>query len=118
MQVIEKSRRRRRPLWAHQRKSVLCLEGPWRNGWWRTIEQTPHGSSSMLVNRDHVFSLKCAVCSWFKKMLVSMRNYRPAFVESITNVRTTAFKDHAATDTHADAMASLLSKKQQARNTT
>ena len=69
----------------------------------------------MPVDRDHVFSPKCAVCSQFKKMLVSMRNYRPAFVESTTNVRTTAFKDHAATDTHADAMVSLLSKKQQAQ---
>ena len=68
-------------------------------------------------SRPRVFS-ECAVCSQLEKMFVSMRNYRPAFVESTTNVWTTAFKDHAATDTHANAMVSLLSNKQQARNTT
>ena len=47
-----------------------------------------------------------------------MWNYWPAFVENTTNVRTTAFKDRAAIDTHADATVSLLSKKQQARNVT
>ena len=60
---------------------------------------------------DHVLSLKYAVCSQFNNKLVSMRNYRPAFVERTTDVRTSSFKEHAATDMHACAM--VLFKKQQ-----
>ena len=41
-----------------------------------------------------------------------MRNFRPAFIEGTTNVRTTTFKEHAATDMHARAMG--LFKKQRA----
>ena len=37
-------------------------------------------------DRNHVFSLKCAVCSEFKDMLISMQNYRPAFIEGTTNI--------------------------------
>ena len=37
-------------------------------------------------DRNHVFSLKCAVCLQFKEKLISMRNYRPAFIEGTTNV--------------------------------
>ena len=66
--------------------------------------------------RDHVLSLKCAVCSQFKDKLTSMRNYRPAFVEGTTNVRTSTFKDHAATDMHARAM--TLFRKQHASHIT
>ena len=39
-------------------------------------------------DRNHVFSLKCVVCSEFKDKLISMRNYRPAFIEGTTNIRT------------------------------
>ena len=39
-----------------------------------------------------------------------MRNFRPAFIDGTTNVRTTTFKEHAATDMHARAM--VLFKKQ------
>ena len=66
--------------------------------------------------RDHVHSLKCAVCSQFKDKLTSMRNYRPAFVEGTTNVSTSTFKDHAATDMHARAM--TLFRKQHASHVT
>ena len=67
-------------------------------------------------DRNHVYSLKCAVHSQFKEKLSSMRNYRPAFIEGTTNVRTTAFKEHAATDMHAHSM--VLFKKQHARDIT
>ena len=67
-------------------------------------------------HRNHVYSLKCAVCSQFKEKLISMRNYCPAFIEGTTNVRTTAFKEHAATDMHAHSM--VLFKKQHARDIT
>ena len=56
------------------------------------------------ADHDHVLSLKCAVCSRCNDKLVSMRNYRPAFVEGTNNVRTYSFKEHAATDMHARAM--------------
>ena len=65
-----------------------------------------------MADRDHVASLRCAVCSQFKDKLVPMRNFRPAFIEVTTSVRTTAFKDHAATDMHAHAM--CLFKRQHA----
>ena len=45
-----------------------------------------------------------------------MRNYRPAFVEGTTNVRTSTFKDHASTDMHARAM--TLFRKQHASHVT
>ena len=81
-------------------------------------------------DRNHLFSLKCAVCSEFKDkmgeyeelkrwLFINGRGsqyYRPAFIEGTTNIRTTAFKDHAATDMHAHAM--VLFKKQHARNIT
>ena len=66
--------------------------------------------------RDHVLSLKCAVCSQFKDKLTSMRNYRSAFVDGTTNVRTFTFKDQAATDMHARTM--TLFKKQHASHVT
>ena len=66
--------------------------------------------------RDHVHSLKCTVCSQFKDRLTSIRNYRPAFVEGKTNVRTSPFKDHAATDMHAHAM-TLCNTLASSRNT-
>ena len=62
------------------------------------------------ADRD-VLSLKCAVCSRFNDKLVSMWNYSPAFVKGTTNVRTSSFKEHAATDLQACAM--VLFKKQQ-----
>ena len=55
-------------------------------------------------HHDHTLSLTYSVCSQFKDKLTSMRNYRPAFIEGTTNARTSAFKDHAATNMHARAM--------------
>ena len=51
-------------------------------------------------NREHVTVLKCDV-SRFKKKLVSMRNFRPAFIDGATNIRASTFKDHVATTYHA-----------------
>lgn len=64
-----------------------------------------------LANRDRVVALKCAVCAQFKTKLESMRNYRPAFIDGTTNVRTSTFKEHARTDMHNRAM--CLFKKAQ-----
>ena len=64
-----------------------------------------------VADRDHVASLRCAVCTQFKDKLVSMRNFRQTFIEGTTNVRTSTFKEHAATSMHERAMG--LFKKQQ-----
>ena len=48
--------------------------------------------------------LKCAVCTQFKEKLESMRNFRPAFIEGTSNVRTSTFKEHATNDMHCRAM--------------
>ena len=64
-----------------------------------------------MADRDHVASLRCAVCTQFKDKLVSMCNLRPAFIEGTTNVRTSTFKEHAATSMHETVMG--LFKKQQ-----
>ena len=64
-------------------------------------------------DHDRVATLKCAVCSWFWERLQPMRNYRPAFIEGTSNVRTSTFKDHADTDTQKYTMVlfnSLASK--------
>ena len=37
---------------------------------------------------DRMAILKCAVCTQFKEKLESMRNFRPAFIEGTSNVRT------------------------------
>ena len=55
-------------------------------------------------NRDHVATLKCAVCSRFRERLQTMRNYRPAFIDGTSNVRTSTFKDHADTGMRKYAM--------------
>ena len=62
------------------------------------------------VDRTHVSTLRCSVCTQFQKQLESMRNFRPAFIDGTTNVRLSTVKDHAGTDMHAQAM--LLYKKQ------
>ena len=56
-------------------------------------------------------SLRYVVCTQFKDKLVSMCNFRPAFIEGTTNVRTSTFKEHVATSMHELVMG--LFKKQQ-----
>ena len=67
-----------------------------------------------MADRDHVAVLKCVVCSQFNAKLESMRNYRPAFIDGTSNVRTSTFKEHAYTDMHCRAM--ILFKKERAAN--
>ena len=64
-----------------------------------------------MADRDHVASLRCAVSTQFKDNLVSMRNFRPAFIEGTTNVQTSTFKEHAATSMHERVIGQF--KKQQ-----
>jgi len=72
------------------------------------------GYETASSDREHVSMLKCNVCSKYKDKLCSMWNYRPAFVEGMTNVRASTFKDHAATDMHRRAME--LEAKESARS--
>ena len=62
-------------------------------------------------DRDHVSLLKCAVCSQFQHKLESIRNFRPAFIQGTSNVRTSTFKEHAATEMHARAMVFIYKKQ-------
>ena len=64
----------------------------------------------MSSDREHATLLKCDVCSRFKDKLVSMRNYRPAFIDRTANIRAPMFKDHVATAMHCRAM--LLVQKE------
>ena len=66
------------------------------------------------VDRTHVSTLRCSVCTRFQKELESMKNIRPAFIDCSTNVRLSTVKDHAGTDMHAWAM--LLYKNQRSSN--
>jgi hypothetical protein len=50
----------------------------------------------------------------FKDQLISMRNYRPSYVEGTDNLRSSSFKDHACTEMHKKAM--VLLKRQQSTN--
>lgn len=63
-------------------------------------------------DREQVATLRCAICSQFGERLQLMLNYRLAFVESLSNVRTSNFKDPADTDMHKYAMALLIKKAQ------
>ena len=54
-----------------------------------------------LADRDHVVALKCAVCTQFKTRLESMRNYRSAFIDDTTNIRTSTFKEQPCYNRHA-----------------
>ena len=67
---------------------------------WLTY-QTAHQS------RDRVKTITCSVCTRFNGQLRGMRNYSPAFIDGTTNLRTSSFKDHAATEMHARAMTLL-----------
>ena len=50
----------------------------------------------MSSDREHVTVLKCDVCSRFKDKLVSMRNFRPAFIDGTTNIRAETAMHHQA----------------------
>ena len=63
------------------------------------------------VDREYVAILKCSVCFRFNDKLRSARNYNSAFVVGSTNLRASAFKEHAASDMHLRAM-TLLKKSQ------
>ena len=69
-----------------------------------------------VVDRLHVDSLLCSVCTQFKSNLEGMRNYNPAFIDGSKNLRTSSFKDHAGSSMHMRAMS--LFKKQQSGDIT
>ena len=68
------------------------------------------------ADRDYVATLKCSMCIQFNEKLRGMRNYNPAFVVGLKNLRASSYTDHAATDMHKRAM--LLSKKQSSSDVT
>ena len=50
------------------------------------------------VDRTHVSTLRCSICSQFQKQLEYMRNFRSSFIDGTTNVRISTVKDHASSD--------------------
>ena len=62
----------------------------------------------------HVATLKCTVCSRFWERLQPVKNYRLAFIEGTSNIRTSSFKDHAETDMHKQAMGFSLKRRSRA----
>ena len=53
-----------------------------------------------VVDRVHIDCLKCSVCFKFNDKLLNTRNYNSAFVDGSKNLRTSSFKDHAASTMH------------------
>ena len=64
-----------------------------------------------IINRLHVDALTCSICTRFKSKFEGMRNYNPAFIEDSRNLRTSSFKDHAASSMHVWAMSLLKNSK-------
>ena len=62
-----------------------------------------------ISDRTIVTSLKSSVCIRFEGKLCGRRNFNAAFIVGSTNLRSSSFKDHAATDMHAHAQ--LYSKR-------
>ncbi len=59
------------------------------------------------TDRKHVAALKCSVCFRFNDKLRGARNFSQAYIVGSTNLRTSAFKEHAASDMHKRAMVLL-----------
>jgi len=57
-----------------------------------------------VADRDHMVSLSCAVCSHFQSKLVGMRNYHASFIDGMSNVKTSSFKEQTSTDMRVRAM--------------
>ena len=69
--------------------------------WMSQCDKQFDGSSmTWLIASIHVSTLRCFVCSQFKRQLESMRNFRSAIIDSTTYVRISTVKDHAGADMH------------------
>ena len=98
--------------------SSSCFKPKRRAVIWRTVEKWINENDRKLstsvwlkfdmADRD---LMKCSVCSEFSTKLVSIKNFKPAFIDGSSNARVSAVQHHAATDMHTYAM--LLLKKQQ-----
>ena len=67
------------------------------------------------ANRDHVSALRCSICIRFQDKLRRDKNFNPAYILGSKNLRTSSFKDHAASDMHQHTM-KLLKKSQSSGN--
>ena len=55
------------------------------------------------MDGDEVSLLRCKICCKFKERLESMRNFRLAYIEGSSNVKTSSFKEHADSEMHKRA---------------
>ena len=58
----------------------------------------------MTDDHEYMALLKCAECCQFKERLESMRIYRSAFIDGMSNVEVLTFKNHAKTRFHCNIM--------------
>ena len=65
-------------------------------------------------DHEHVATLLCSVCTRFNDRLRGVMNYNQAYIVGSTNLRTSSFKEHVASDMHQRAM--VLLKKSQCTN--
>ena len=56
------------------------------------------------MDGDRASLLRCNICCKFKDRLESMRNFRLAYIEGSSNVKTSSFKEHADSEMHKRAM--------------
>ena len=63
------------------------------------------------LDRDNVAALKCKNCTMFESKLIGMRNFSRAFIDGCTNLKASAFKEHASSLMHQKSM--VLYKKSQ-----
>eukprot|EP00731_Ephydatia_muelleri_P021914 Em0014g505a len=56
------------------------------------------------LDRDIVAALKCKICTMFESKLIGMRNFSRAFIDGCTNLKASAFKEHASSLMHQKSM--------------
>ena len=78
---------------------------PWKNG---KVSGKVINTTVWLAyekrDRDHVASLKCSVCIEFTDKIHICRNFNPAFIEGLQNLRVSSFKDHTVKNMHKCTM--------------
>ena len=63
------------------------------------------------LDRDNVATLKCKVCVMYEAKIIGMRNFSHAFIDGCSNLKASAFKEHASSLMHQKSM--VLYKKSQ-----
>ena len=92
-------------------KWVAEYDGEVSTSVWLSYERSDPSPS----DRSVVENLKCKMCSRLVDKIRSRKNFSDSFVVGSRNLKTSAFKDHAASEMHRRAMA-LFGKEQSSGN--